>query len=107
MNVNSAICALIPAWTILCGLSVASAQVEDIASEADRSGAIQGYLSDSKGQPMRVGQAVVFLCDAASGYPLSPETRQPIAEPTARPATAPNCCATPKRNHLRRRARAP
>jgi hypothetical protein len=49
-----------------------------MATEAISTGAIEGYLTDAQGQLMHTGQAVVFLCDATTGMPLSREKRSPI-----------------------------
>lgn len=50
------------------------------AEEAGAPGQIQGALVDSTGNMADAGQAVVFLCDADSGMPLSTATRR-IVEP--------------------------
>lgn len=55
-------------------LTAASLSADEVAT-----GQIQGALVDATGRPNRVGQAVVFLCDAASGMPLLAATRRPIA----------------------------
>jgi len=42
----------------------------------DQTGRIQGMLGTAAGQQKYVGRAVVFICDARTGYPLDPATHQ-------------------------------
>jgi hypothetical protein len=51
------------------------ATVATHGGEADDVGGIKGQLADPRGQSIRAGNAVVFLCDATSGMPLSPVTQ--------------------------------
>ncbi len=41
-------------------------------------GTIVGALADAHDQAMHVGSAVVFLCDAKTGYPLDRKTKRPF-----------------------------
>ena len=49
-----------------------------LAAEPAATGGIQGALTDTRLQYFRTGNAVVFLCDAESGAPISAKTRRPI-----------------------------
>ena len=45
---------------------------------AEELGLITGQLADSRGQIDYVGEVVVFLCDAKSGYPIDRKTKKPM-----------------------------
>ena len=63
----------------LCGmLVVVASSLATHGAEATKVGGIKGHLTDPQGQVAHVGQAVVFLCDATTGMPLSAEQRMPI-----------------------------
>lgn len=47
-------------------------------AEDQQTGSIYGQLTNVRGHTIHTGHAVVFLCDAKSGIPLSPETRKVI-----------------------------
>lgn len=57
---------------------LALSSIAAYGGEPEKSGTITGQLTDSRGQVIRTGHAVVFLCDATSGMPLSPKTRKII-----------------------------
>lgn len=66
---------------VLLGIGLVLALIERSATfavESGRAGSILGQLSDSDGQAYRVGNAVVFLCDAATGMPLAQHDSKPI-----------------------------
>ncbi len=43
-----------------------------------RTGQIDGQLADTKGEAVSVAGAVVFLCDAKTGYPVLATTKKPL-----------------------------
>jgi hypothetical protein len=51
------------------------AQLTDATAQG---GAIVGMLADAEGQRVTTGQAVVFLCDGATGLPLASDGRGPF-----------------------------
>lgn len=63
-------------FVVQIGLILAKTSVVHCSEATDRAGRIQGQLIDVSGQAVHTGHAVVFLCDAKNGMPISPETRK-------------------------------
>lgn len=64
---------------VLTSLGAAIESPRVAAQVASAEGSIKGQLADARGQAVHVGQAVVFLCDSATGMPISVKLRKPLA----------------------------
>lgn len=56
-------------------------QVEPSRDAEHDAGSIVGQIVDAHGEKLYVGRAVIFLCDAETGWPINRETKQ-IIQPT-------------------------
>lgn len=65
-------------FVVPLGCMLAVPSVATSREEVDQTGSIHGQLTNVKGHAVYTGNAVVFLCDAKSGMPYSPETRKVI-----------------------------
>ncbi len=63
-------------FVVQFGCLLAVTSVATCSDEVEQAGRIHGQLTNVKGHAIHTGQAVVFLCDAKSGMPYSPETRK-------------------------------
>jgi len=66
-------------FVVPLGFMLAVPSVVRCSEEDQRAGSIRGQLTNVRGHAIHTGHAVVFLCDAKSGMPFSPETRKVIA----------------------------
>lgn len=68
-------------FTFVVPIILTFASLSDTAygAEPEKAGVIKGQIIDARSQAIRTGHVVVFLCDATSGMPLSPETHKVIA----------------------------
>jgi hypothetical protein len=59
-------------------VQVVAANDDEGKRQRSATGQIDGQLIDENGTPAEIGQAAVFLCDAATGYPILATTNKPL-----------------------------